>query len=93
MEATIHQINEALKGKEVDKKVKQKLNYAKKNWLTNLDKYAKQEAILKGRNSYSKTDPGATFMRMKDDYMQNGQLSQAIIYRPQPTINTLPIMP
>lgn len=29
---------------------------------------------LKGRNSYSKTDPEATFMRMKDDHMRNGQL-------------------
>ena len=26
------------------------------------------------RNSYSKTDTDATFMRMKDDYMKNGQL-------------------
>lgn len=26
------------------------------------------------RNSYSKTDHDATFMRMKDDYMRNGQL-------------------
>ena len=30
--------------------------------------------ILGDRNSYSKTDPDATFMRMKDDYMKNGQL-------------------
>jgi len=30
--------------------------------------------IFKGRNSYSKTDYDATFMRMKDDYMMNGQL-------------------
>jgi len=28
----------------------------------------------KDRNSYSKTDPDATFMRMKDDHMRNGQL-------------------
>lgn len=27
-----------------------------------------------GRNSYSKTDPDATFMRMKDDHMRNAQL-------------------
>lgn len=27
-----------------------------------------------GRNSYSKTDTDATFMRMKDDHMMNGQL-------------------
>lgn len=26
------------------------------------------------RNSYSKTDPDATFMRMKEDHMKNGQL-------------------
>lgn len=71
---TIDTINEALKDKEVDKKVRQKLNYAKKNWPKNLRKYNEQEAILGKRNSYSKTDPDATFMRMKDDHMQNGQL-------------------
>lgn len=46
VEQTINQINEALKGKEVDSKVKQKLNYAKKNWPTNLKKYEEQEKIL-----------------------------------------------
>ena len=29
------------------------------------------------RNSYSKTDTDATFMRMKDDHMKNGQLKPA----------------
>lgn len=77
IEVTINKINDALQGKEIDKKVKQKLNYAKKNWPQNMAKYEKQEAILKGRNSYSKTDPDATFMRMKDDHMQNGQLKPA----------------
>ena len=71
---TIDTINQALKDKEVDKKVRQKLNYAKKNWPKNLQKYNEQEAILGKRNSYSKIDPDATFMRMKDDHMQNGQL-------------------
>jgi transposase len=37
-------------------------------------KYEDQERKLAGRNSYSKTDIDATFMRMKDDYMKNGQL-------------------
>ncbi|WP_026775472.1 IS1182 family transposase [Polaribacter sp. Hel_I_88] len=77
VEATIDKINEVLQGKVIDKKVKQKLNYAKKNWPANLAKYEKQEAILQGRNSYSKTDNDATFMRMKDDHMQNGQLKPA----------------
>lgn len=47
VEATINQINDALQGKEV----KQKLNYANKNWPTNMAKYQKQEAILKERKS------------------------------------------
>lgn len=38
------------------------------------EKYQKNLEILGARNSYSKTDPDATFMRMKDDYMKNGQL-------------------
>lgn len=72
---TINTINEALKDKpDVDKKKKQKLNYAKREWPSKLNKYKAQEQILGERNSYSKTDPDATFMRMKDDHMGNGQL-------------------
>lgn len=37
-------------------------------------KYQRDFEIFDERNSYSKTDPDATFMRMKDDYMKNGQL-------------------
>ncbi len=33
-----------------------------------------QKSILKDRNSFSKTDHDATFMRMKEDHMKNGQL-------------------
>lgn len=72
---TIDNIDTALKDIEkVDSKIKQKLNYAKKHWPAKLKQYRKQEKILAGRNSYSKTDPGATFMRMKEDHMLNGQL-------------------
>ena len=39
--------------------------------------YEKHLAVLGERNSYSKTDPDATFMRMKDDHMRNGQLKPA----------------
>jgi transposase len=74
---TVEKINQALEGKPVDKKVKQKLNYAKKNWPAKLEEYAQKEQILGGRNSYSKTDPDATFMRMKEDHMKNGQLKPA----------------
>ncbi len=43
-------------------------------YLPRLKKYEEQEAILDGRNSYAKTDQDATFMRMKEDHMNNGQL-------------------
>lgn len=73
----INKIDNALKGKDVDKKKRQKLNYAKKNWPKNIERYEQQEEILNGRNSYSKTDEDATFMRMKEDHMGNGQLKPA----------------
>jgi transposase len=39
--------------------------------------YDESKEILGERNSYSKTDKDATFMRMKDDHMKNGQLKPA----------------
>lgn len=39
--------------------------------------YEKHLVIMGERNSYSKTDQSATFMRMKDDHMRNGQLKPA----------------
>ena len=51
-----------------------KVNRTLKEYLDRLQKYTVQEKKLKGRNSYSKTDEDATFMRMKEDHMKNGQL-------------------
>lgn len=39
--------------------------------------YDEKLAILGSRNSYSKTDHDATFMRLKEDHMLNGQLKPA----------------
>lgn len=62
----------------MSKEVKQKLSYAKKNWPANLKKYEGQQKIMgEDRTSYSKTDPAATFMKMKEDHMKNGQLKPA----------------
>src|SRR5699024_11341933 len=44
------------------------------DFITRKQKYQKDMEIFGDRNSYSKTDHDATFMRMKDDYMRNGQL-------------------
>lgn len=39
-----------------------------------IQEYTKALELLGERNSFSKTDKEATFMRMKEDYMRNGQL-------------------
>ncbi len=46
-------------------------------YLSRLKKYNQQIHACGERNSYSKTDPDATFMRMKEDAMGNGQLKPA----------------
>ena len=45
--------------------------------LPKLQEYEDKLAILGERNSYSKTDTDATFMKMKEDHMGNGQLKAA----------------
>lgn len=76
LKETIEQIQQAIEEDQSSEgvKAKQKLKYAAKNWPAALDRYSAQEKILDGRNSYSKTDHDATFMRMKEDHMKNGQL-------------------
>ena len=50
-------------------------------------KYEEQLKIMgEGRNSCSKTDPDATFMRLKEDHMRNGQLKPA--YNMQVAVNS-----
>ena len=72
---TVDTLNAVLADKpDLDKKVRQKLKYASKQYPAKIAEYEKKEAILAERNSFSKTDKDATFMRMKEDHMQNGQL-------------------
>lgn len=53
-------------GKELKKAEKVKKELAEK-YLPKLVKYEEQERVLSGRNSYSKTDSDATFLRDKQD--------------------------
>ena len=50
------------------------LKLIRENFLPRLATYQKQMETFGDRNSYSKTDQDATFMRMKEDPMKNGQL-------------------
>ena len=45
--------------------------------IDKLKEYTRNLQLCGDRNSYSKTDPDATFMRMKEDAMMNGQLKPA----------------
>lgn len=75
VKATAEKINKILKGNDkASSKAKAKARYIEQNFAKNLEDYQQKEAILGSRNSYSKTDPDATFMRMKEDHMKNGQL-------------------
>jgi len=67
--------------KEPAKKTAKELLKLQEEHLPKLMKYEKDLEVLGKRNSYSKTDPDATFMRMKEDHMKNGQLKPA--YNPQ----------
>ena len=44
------------------------------DFIDKQSKYDEYNGIFNGRNSFSKTDKDATFMHMKEDHMQNGQL-------------------
>ena len=46
-------------------------------YIEKLKEYTHKLYTCGERNSYSKTDPDATFMRMKEDHMLNGQLKPA----------------
>ena len=63
--------------KEPTRKQLKELQKLQDEHLPKLEKYEKDLKILGNRNSYSKTDQDATFMRLKDDHMQNGQLKPA----------------
>jgi hypothetical protein len=67
--------------KEKNKTIEKQISKLQNEHLPRLEKYEKQLETLGNRNSFSKTDTDATFMRMKDDHMKNGQLKPA--YNPQ----------
>lgn len=49
-------------------------NKCMKDFLPRKQKYEQDQATFQGRNSFSKTDPDATFMCMKEDPMKNREL-------------------
>ena len=58
----------------VPSKMQKEIKKISKESLPKMKEYERHKEILQERGSYSKTDHDATFMRMKEDYMGNGQL-------------------
>ena len=56
-----------------DRKLRKAVEKVKTEKAPKMREYEKKLDTLGERNSYSKTDPDATFMRMKEDAMNNGQ--------------------
>lgn len=62
---------------ELTRKQQKQIKNLEQDALPRIKKYEQQLDILGERNSFSKTDTDATFMRMKEDHMKNGQLKPA----------------
>jgi transposase len=73
---TIERIQTELQGKTVPAELKKKIAEAKK-LPQRLAKYQQQASDLGLRNSCSKTDKDATFMRLKEEHLSGGQLKAA----------------
>jgi len=74
IQQTVERLNARLQKEPSNKDLKKAVKKLKDDYLPRQQKYEQQEKILGERNSYSKTDEDATFMRMKEDHMLNGQL-------------------
>ena len=72
LKSELSQINKRLSNP--TKEQSKALQELQEKHLPKLKSYEAHLAKLGDRNSYSKTDTDATFMRMKDDHMRNGQL-------------------
>lgn len=83
LEDTVQEYDQRIEASD-DTRVRKKLRSERKepkqyrkqfeDFLRRKAKYCRDMEIFGSRNSYSKTDHDATFMRMKEDHMKNGQL-------------------
>ena len=70
----IERIKSAVDEAKLAKQQQKALKDAEQKSLPKLKEYDEHLSKMGERNSYSKTDEDATFMRMKEDHMMNGQL-------------------
>lgn len=70
----VERIKAKVDAENLSKEERKALREMEKDAVPRMERYKEQLATMGTRNSYSKTDPDATFMRMKEDAMLNGQL-------------------
>ena len=70
----VERIKEKVDADNLGKEERKALKQIETDSVPRMNRYREQLETMGSRNSYSKTDPDATFMRMKEDAMLNGQL-------------------
>ena len=70
----VERIREKVDADNLSKEERKTLKQIETDAVPRMNRYKEQLETMGPRNSYSKTDPDATFMRMKEDAMLNGQL-------------------
>lgn len=70
----VGRIREKVDADNLSKEERKALKQIETDAVPRLNRYKEQLETMGSRNSYSKTDHDATFMRMKEDAMLNGQL-------------------
>ena len=70
----VERIREKVDADNLSKEERKALRQIETDAVPRMNRYKEQLETMGSRNSYSKTDPDATFMRMKEDAMLNGQL-------------------
>ena len=70
----VERIKERMDTENLSKQQRRAVRDVERKSLPRMKEYERHIAIMGERNSYAKSDPDATFMRMKEDAMLNGQL-------------------
>lgn len=70
----VGRIKEKVDADNLSKEERKALKQIETDAVPRMNRYKEQLGTMGSRDSYSKTDPDATFMRMKEDAMLNGQL-------------------
>lgn len=70
----VERIKERMDTENLSKQQRRAVRDVERKSLPRMKEYERHIAIMGERNSYARSDPDATFMRMKEDAMLNGQL-------------------